>query len=202
MKKSILVFSLLATAFVSCETKEEQKEESTKTVKTVKIDKGSFLDFNDAIIVEVNKLQDILNVLKDKDDQNISEEEMILAAAEAKEKAKEIKSTLQTITPSGKGSEDYLAAAINLAEATANVAQVYDDFAGTLSIIEEEWDEQQVMEWMNMAEPPFMDYQDAFKHVGLMQENYSAFQNIEIESIIEEEVTEEEISEEIITENF
>lgn len=203
MKKSILIFGFIATAFVSCETKEDVKKGDEKPVKTVEINTDSYLDFNDAVIVEVNKLQDILNVLKDKDAQDISEEEMILAAADAKEQVKGVKSTLQAMVPVGKGSEEYLAAAIALAEATINVTQVYNDFAASLSIIEEEWNEQQVKEWMNIAEPPFMEYLDAFEYLGLMQQNYSAFQNIEIESIIEEEeTTEEETPEEIITENL
>lgn len=197
MKKSLLAFGMLTITLVACETKENKEEVKDETVKTVEISKDSFLDFNDAIVVEISKVQAILNTLKELDDQDVTEEEMILAASDAKEKAKKVKTNLQNIPPSGKGSEEYLAAAISVVEATINVTQVYSDFAGSLSIPEDDWSESQIMEWMNMAEPPFMDYQDAFTHLGLMQGNYAAFQNLEIESMVEEDSAEEVTSEEV-----
>ncbi len=182
---------MFSLALIACETKENKEESKNEPVKTVEISKDSYLDFNDAIVVEITEAQAILNTLKDLDDKNVSEEEMILAASDAKEKAKSVKENLKNIIPSGKGSEDYLVAAIGVVEATINVTQVYNDFAGTLSIPEDEWTESQIMEWMNMAEPPFMEYQDAFTHLGLMQGNYAAYQNLEIESLVVADTTEE-----------
>jgi hypothetical protein len=202
MKKTILAFGILATTLVACETKENADDTKDKTVKTVEISKDSYLDFNDAIVMEISNVQAILTTLKELDAQDISEEEMVLAAAAAKEQAKVVKTNLQNIPPTGKGSEAYLAAAIDVVEATINVTQVYHDFASTLSIIEDEWSEQQIMEWMNMAEPPFMDYQDAFTLLGLMQQNYAAFQNLEIESLVEEVPEEDEVMEEPVLENI
>lgn len=187
MKKSFLLFGLIATTLVSCETKEEAKDDKDNTVKTVEISKDSYLDFNDAIIVEIGKAQDILNVLKDKDAQDISEEEMKLASNDAKEKAKELKTNLNSIAPAGKGSEEYLAAAIALVESTINLTEVYNDFAASLSVTEMQWNEAQVTDWQNMAEPAFMEYLDAFKHLGIMQQNYAAFQDLKIEPLVEEE---------------
>lgn len=198
MKKSFLIFGIVTATLVSCETKEGEKGESKEPVKTVEISKDSYLDFNDAIVLEIEKAQDILNVLKVKDSLDIPEAEMIQAAAEAKEKTKALKSNLQAIVPAGKGSEEYIEAAIDLIETTINLTQVYSDFAYSLGITEMEWNEEQITEWQNMAEPQFLDYLDAFKHLGLMQKNYAAFQNLEIEPLYEEE----EIIEEEITENI
>ena len=195
MKKTIL--TLIAFAFVlsSCESKEEKTDEKKKT--TVEISTDGFLDFNNEIVSNVDAAQLILASLAELDDKNVPASEMEIAADAAKNDAKAILNNIQALAPLGKGGPEYHTAAIAFMNEVINLSQVYRDFAVTLSITEGEWNELQVQEWLNLAEPVFLDYQDSFKYLGTMQGNYAAYQNIEINPMAPEE-EEEIISEEVV----
>ncbi len=203
MKRSILTIFTISALLVSCETT-EKKDDNKGSEKTVEISKDAYLDFNDDVVMQVGIAQDELNKLNDLDAQDVPEESMILAALDAKSKLENILIEVQKLQPVGEGSAEYYEAAVGYLKTTISVAQVYHDFAASLSITEDLWDEQQIMEWMNMAEPEFMDYKDAFEYLGLMQSNFAAYQNIEITPLIEEaeiEEVEEITLEEPILEN-
>jgi len=195
MKNLFLPLILICSILTSCETKEELKEESKKTV-TVSTD--IYLDVNDAIIERVEKAQIILAQLDELDAKNVLENEMSLAAESAKKEVAVLTEELKEIVPVGKGGTEYLYAAVDFLSSASEVIQVYSDFAPSLSIIEDDWSELQVQEWFNLAEPVFLDYKQSFDELIIQQSNYAALQNIEIESL-ESEITseEEEITESI-----
>ena len=196
MKYSIL--SLISLVFIlsSCEQKEEEKQE---TKKTVIVSTDIYLDVNDAIIEKVEKAQLILDYLDKLDADNVSEEEMITAANAAAEEIAVITNEMKEIIPVGKGGEEFFTAAAEFIYGVQAVIQVYNEFAPALSIIEDDWTELQFQEWFNLAEPLFLDYKQFYKQLVTAQSNYAALQNIEIQPLETDSVSEDiQVTPEII----
>lgn len=189
MKK--IIASLLVLALVtSCDPKNEHESEENHDNKDVTTDANDpVIGFNDYIVAQVDQSEIILATLMDLDAMDISAQDMITKAEEAKVTLDESIKSVEKLQPVGDGANDFLLATVEHLNNVKLVANVYVDFAEDLAIPDSLWNEEMGSRWLNLAEPLFADYNDSYEQLEMAQGSYAALNNIDI--IPSEETIEE-----------
>lgn len=183
-KPLVVVFIAFSIFHTSCDQKEDETNETVETKQTEDTDEDtpgkSVNQFNDEIVEHADIGNLHMAKLMDLDNQDVSSEEMTMAANEAISDITERINLLNSSKPVGYGGDEFLASAVDHLENVKAVAQVYIDFSDILMIPDGEWTEEMGTKWANLAEPIFADYEDSFEQLEIAQGNYASLNDKDI----------------------
>ncbi|MCB9188804.1 MAG: hypothetical protein H6599_05935 [Flavobacteriales bacterium] len=197
MKKNLLLlFAGLSLAFTSCgdsapESNLEETQHDADQIADGQAD--GVVEFNDGIVAHVDMGELQMAKLMDLDDQDVPAAEMLAAANEAMADVEQRIKTLEALSPTGIGGDDFLSSAIDHLKNVKAVAEVYAEFSNDLETPDSLWTEDMGAMWMNLAEPIFADYEDSYTQLEISQGTYGSLNNMDI---IPSDVTIEDLYEE------
>lgn len=191
------IYPIAATLifFASCESHEPETalEENEQQIEAIEDGADNIIEFNDGIVAHIDMGEVQLAKLMDLDAMDASPEEIISSSMEANGDIASRISVLAELKPFGYGGEEFLDAAIQHLTNVLEITNVYSDFASELAIPDEEWTDEMIEKWENLAEPVFSKYEDSYTQLEFAQEEYGALNEMDI---IPSDVTIEELYEE------
>lgn len=196
MKTNLITLFAATAIFVSCETKEEPKNEleaaEMESEELLSGEADGPIAFNDGLVGHVDMSEVHLAELYDLDDQDVSGEEMEAAAKKIIDDLDERINGLEKVTPVGQGGQTFLDATIDQLKSTRALAKVYFDYSDDLAVPDMEWSDEMAEEWDGAIDALYEQYDNTFDALESAQSTYASYQDMDI---IDSDVTIEDMYE-------